>query len=142
MNVEKSNDNTLAIIIHDLWFQYTNAMAHCVHDDWDAERYKKESNKFYTQFCDSLRDRINFNNMTKEAMLALRFKEYHEYNDLMLIPLYLLSVLPKGITVIDIFGNPRVYDGANIDTDTRGGYLAVGLYPIDSPHNPYNQKTE
>lgn len=48
---------------------------------------------------------------------------------LRLIPLYLYPSLPIGITLTSIDGEEIVFDGSNIDTDIRFGYLAWGIKP-------------
>lgn len=48
---------------------------------------------------------------------------------LRLIPLYLYPSLPIGITLTSIGGEEIVFDGSNIDTDTRFGCLAWGIKP-------------
>lgn len=48
---------------------------------------------------------------------------------LRLIPLYLYSSLPIGITLTSIDGEEIVFDGSNIDTDIRFGCIAWGIKP-------------
>lgn len=48
---------------------------------------------------------------------------------LRLIPLYLYPSLPIGITLTSIDGKEIVFDGSNIDTDIRFGYLTWGIKP-------------
>lgn len=48
---------------------------------------------------------------------------------LYLIPLYFYPSLPKGITLTSIEGEEIVFDGSNIDTDIRFGYIAWGIKP-------------
>lgn len=48
---------------------------------------------------------------------------------LRLIPLYLYPSLPIGITLTSIGGKERIFDGSNISTDVRFGYLAWGIKP-------------
>lgn len=49
--------------------------------------------------------------------------------ELRLIPLYLYPSLPLGITLISINGEDVIFDGSNIDTDTRFGCIACGIKP-------------
>lgn len=44
-----------------------------------------------------------------------------------LIPLYLLPILPEGTKLYSIFGEEIIYDGNNINNDTRFGCLAYGI---------------
>lgn len=48
---------------------------------------------------------------------------------LRLIPLYLYPSLSIGITLTSIGGEEIVFNGSNIDTDIRFGYLAWGIKP-------------
>ena len=48
---------------------------------------------------------------------------------LRLVPLYLYSSLPIGITLTSIDGKEIAFDGSNIDTDVRFGCLAWGIKP-------------
>lgn len=49
------------------------------------------------------------------------------YPDLFLLPLYILPILPIGTKLITIVGEEIVYDGTNVDKDTRVGCLAYGI---------------
>ena len=48
---------------------------------------------------------------------------------LRLIPLYLYPSLPIGITLTSIGGEEIVFNGSNIDADTRFGCIAYGIKP-------------
>lgn len=48
---------------------------------------------------------------------------------LRLIPIYLYPSLPIGITLTSIYGEERVFDGSNIDTNIRFGCLTWGIKP-------------
>ena len=48
---------------------------------------------------------------------------------LRLIPLYLYPSLPIGIILTSIGGEEIVFDGSNIDTDVRFGFIAWGIKP-------------
>lgn len=46
-----------------------------------------------------------------------------------MIPLYLYPSLPIGITLMSIGGEEIVFNGSNIDTDSRFGCIAYGIKP-------------
>lgn len=75
-----------------------------------------------------LQSELDKGNLTKEQFDK---KVANEKNTLglRLIPLYLYPSLPIGITLTSIGGEERVFDGSNIDTDIRFGYLAWGIKP-------------
>ena len=67
-------------------------------------------------------------NLTKEEFDKRVANEKNTLG-LRLIPLYLYPSLPIGITLTSIDGEEIVFDGSNIDTDTRFGCLAWGIKP-------------
>lgn len=50
-----------------------------------------------------------------------------EKSDLLLIPLYLLPIIPIGTELTSIFGEKVIYDGHNVDKDIRFGCIAWGI---------------
>lgn len=57
-----------------------------------------------------------------------RLEKLKKTADIRLIPLYLLPIIPKGIELVSITGESIIYNGDNIDTDTRFGCIAYGLH--------------
>lgn len=108
---------------------------------WYANRiemaceYYHEPNDIYTeikivrkQFLEALKDLIDFNNLSKQEAIELRFGKWSEEDpNLYLIPIWLLPILPIGTKLTSINGDEIVYDGKNIDKDTRFGCLAYGV---------------
>lgn len=52
-----------------------------------------------------------------------------------LVPLYLFPIIPHGIELISISGETLIYDGQNIDNDTRFGCTAWGIKLKESEDN-------
>jgi hypothetical protein len=50
-------------------------------------------------------------------------------NDLWLLTPMELEVTPKGTHVVSIMGDTKIVGHDYIDTDTRFGYTAYGIYP-------------
>ena len=71
--------------------------------------------------------------LKEEKITEEEFKEkkqkYLNTKGLMLIPLWLFPLLPKGTEVISIFGDKITYDGKNISNDVRMGCIAYGIVP-------------
>lgn len=100
-----------------------------------ACEYYHEPNDIYEEikiarkrFLEALKDEINFNDLSKEEAIELRFCKWSEEDpSLYLIPIWLLPVLPVGTKLTCINGDEIVYDGKNIDNDVRFGCLAYGV---------------
>lgn len=75
-----------------------------------------------------LQSELNKGHLTQEEFDKKVAKEKNTLG-LRLIPLYLYPSLPAGITLTSIDGEEIVFDGSNIDTDTRMGYTAYGIKP-------------
>ena len=66
-------------------------------------------------------------NLSIKEAEELGFRKWGE-NGLYLIPECFYDLLPVGIELTSIMGNKVVFDGSNIDTDTRFGLLAYGIF--------------
>lgn len=75
-----------------------------------------------------IRSEFGKGHLTKEEFEKKVAKEKNTLG-LRLIPLYLYPSLPIDITLMSIDGEEIVFDGSNIDTDTRFGCLAWGIKP-------------
>lgn len=105
---------------------YANRVAETVrYTSWDDAFCRNEVRTATMDFLSELRKHIDFSKLTKEEALALRFGWWDD--DLYLIPLYLLPLVPVGTELTSINGNTIVYDGTNIDDDVRSGCLAWGV---------------
>lgn len=100
-----------------------------------AFKYNYEPNDIYKEikiardrFLEALKGKIDFNSLTEREAIELRFGKWCEEDpSLYLMPIWVLSVLPIGTKVTSINGDEIVYDGKNIDSDTRFGCLAYGV---------------
>lgn len=98
--------------------QYTN---------WSDEFCRDEVKKSTMDFLSAIRKYIDFSNITKEDAIMLGFKRWDKESDLYLIPLYLLPVIPVGAELTCIDREKTIYDGTNIDNDSRFGCIAWGI---------------
>lgn len=99
-----------------------------------ACRYWKNPTDTYSEiktaqikFLEEIKKHIDFSKLTKEEAVELRFGKWTDESNLYLIPIYLLPILPIGIELTAIDGEKVVYDGKNVDDDTRMGCLAYGI---------------
>lgn len=100
-----------------------------------AYEYYHEPNDIYEEikiarkrFLEALKDEIDFNSLSKQEAIELRFCKWSEEDpNLYLIPIWLLPVLPVGTKLTSINGDEIVYDGKNVDNDVRFGCLAYGV---------------
>lgn len=122
----------------------------CFNDAWKKvqEQFKKDIN--WMALTESQCDALNFGSWQTEedlndqiAYLQLEFNEgrltKEEFDEkvakeentlgVRLIPLYLYPSLPLGIILTSIHGEEIIFDGSNIDTDARFGWLAWGIKP-------------
>ena len=108
---------------------YANSIASTtIYTDWSDEFCRQVVKKATERFLEKLKKYIDFENLTEEEALELRFGQWSENEpDLYLIPLYLLPILPIGTEVTCINGEKLIYDGHNINTDIRFGCLAYGI---------------
>lgn len=108
------------------WF--ANTVSQTVHyDNWSDELARREVADTYNKFINEVKKHIDFNDLTVKEALTLRFGKWDEESGLYLIPLYLLPALPVGIELTSIMGDKIIYDGSNIDNDTRFGCIAWGI---------------
>lgn len=107
---------------------YANMVAETVqYKSWDDHFCREEINRYTDKMIEEVKKHIDFYHLTKEEAVELRFGKWSDDSNLYLIPLWLLPAIPVGITLICISGDKIVYDGKNIDIDTRFGVLAWGI---------------
>ena len=108
---------------------YANQVAETVqYTSWSDESCREHINKSTETLLDELKKHIDWDNLTVEEVKELRFGRWDDdMPDLWLIPLYLLPILPIGTELQSILGNKVVYDGTNVDKDTRFGCIAYGI---------------
>ena len=92
--------------------------------DWKDTKELKES---YTKFYNTLKEHIDFNNITKDEAVELRFGLWDEETNLYLFPLYLVPLIPQGLEVTSINGETYKYDKETANNDIRFGRVAYGL---------------
>lgn len=108
---------------------YANQVAETIqYTNWSDEFCREDIKRATDRFVNELKKYIDFNNLTEEEAQELRFGKWSDDEpDLYLVPLYLLPILPIGTKMTSINGDEIVYDGHNIDNDTRFGCLAYGV---------------
>ena len=107
---------------------YANCVAETVqYTSWSDGFCRKEIRESTEAFANELKKHIDFSKLTREEAVALRFGKWDDESDLYLIPLYLLPIVPIGTELTCINGEKVVYDGTNIDNDTRFGCIAWGI---------------
>lgn len=72
---------------------------------------------------------VDPNDLTREEMENLGFRQWSKESDLMLIPLYLFPYMKEGITVTSISGEQYYFFRESADNDHRMGLLAFGVVP-------------
>lgn len=108
---------------------YANQVAETVqYTNWSDEFCREDIKRATDRFVNELKKHIDFDNLTEEEAQELRFGKWSDDEpDLYLVPLYLLPILPIGTKLTCINGEEIVYDGKNIDNETRFGCLAYGI---------------
>lgn len=108
---------------------YVNKVAETVqYTEWSDEMARHENRKYMEMMLEELKRHIDWNNLTREEALELRFKLWDEEQpDLYLIPLYLLPIVPFGTELTSITGDKILYNGHNVDNDVRFGCVAFGI---------------
>lgn len=120
--------------IIDCFTWYANKVAETVqYESWSNEFCRKENEVNTHIFLKELNEYINWDTLTREEARELRFVVYSDDTpNLFLIPLYILPILPIGTELVSINGNRIIYDGSNVDKDTRYGCLAFGIVIEDN----------
>lgn len=108
---------------------YANKVAETVqYKSWSDEFCRKEIEESTNKMLEELKKHIDFDNLTIEEAIELRFARWSEDQpDLYLIPLYLLPIIPIGTKLTTIGGEQLEYDGTNVDNDIRFGCIAYGI---------------
>lgn len=108
--------------------KYATHVAETVqYKNWSDEFCRKEIQTATMDFLSTIRKHIDFSKLTREEAYSLGFGRWSAENDLYLIPLYLLPIIPIGIELTCIDGQKIIYDGTNVDNDVRFGYIAWGI---------------
>lgn len=104
-----------------------NRVAETTQYNWSSDFCKKEIKEATEKFIEEFKKHIDWNNLTKEDCIELRFIKWNDDSDLYLIPLYLLPIIPIGLKVYCINGQEIINDGTNLDNDIRLGCIAYGI---------------
>lgn len=108
---------------------YANCISETVqYTNWSDKFCRKEVKEATDRFLKELEKCIDWNNLTIQEATELRFMKWNNNSDLYLLPLYILPILPIGTTLTSINGEDVVYDGSNVDNDTRYGCIAYGIH--------------
>ncbi|MCZ1267414.1 MULTISPECIES: hypothetical protein [Paenibacillus] len=94
------------------------------------EYHRREIAESMKQLLLDIKDKqINFELSTRGELenLGFTFRRADNGASMMLIPLYILSVIPEGTEIIN-FNGSKLYIGIDhLDDDHRGGYLSYGI---------------
>lgn len=109
------------------FFQWVlNHLAQTIYyESWDDKFCRDENKKNYGDAIDFLKKYVDLKSLSRDDARYLGFGPWDD--DLFLIPLYLVPLIPIGIELISINGEIIIYDGTNIDLDTRFGCIAYGI---------------
>lgn len=84
--------------------------------------------EIYDTLLKEIGDLVNFTKLDAKTARTLGLRKWDNTNPaLFLIPIYLVPLIPIGIELTSIRGNKIIYDGSNIELDTRYGMLAYGF---------------
>ena len=96
---------------------------------WSPKFSLKENKKAFDLVNDELAKVLDWDNLTEQDCKELRFGVWQKENPVRLIPIWLYKAIPMGTKLTSIDGEEIIFDGNNIDTDTRFGCLAWGIIP-------------
>lgn len=104
-------------------------LANRVSEDYVWGRGDVRKKDMLEAFYKELRNKnaIDFEHLTIAQAKELRFGKWDENGNLWLIPIWLYPLIPNGLELKGIMGGKVIFDGNNIDTDTRFGCLAYGI---------------
>lgn len=98
-------------------------------EHWGAEFCHKEICETFDRAMTAIKKDLDWDSLTDQDCKELRFGKWEDGNPLRLIPIWLYKAIPVGTKLTSIGGEEVVFDGSNIDTDTRFGCLAYGIIP-------------
>lgn len=96
---------------------------------WSTEFCHKENKEAFKKVNNELSKALDWDKLTEQDCKELRFGVWEKGNPVRLIPIWLYKAIPMGTKLTSIGGEEIVFDGNNIDTDTRYGCLAWGIIP-------------
>lgn len=115
--------------VFNLLVTFVNRMSEINLYNWSDEFKKEEFKNAFNEYTKSIKNLINWNELSDKECDALHMMKYDNKSNLMLIPMYLYYGLNKGAELTAIDNEKVIFDGSNIDLDNRFGYLAYGVCP-------------
>ena len=105
--------------------KYLSEVACAVQYKWTDKFSMEEVRKATDQLMSELKDVVNFAELTKSDAEYLGCIQWD--GRIHLLPIYLLPIIPIGTKLVCISGEEVIYNGSNINNDTRVGMLAYGI---------------
>lgn len=96
-----------------------------VSQDPELIHLRDSFNRFYTSLING--KWIDLENLTTDEAHELRFGKWDEDSNLYLFPLWLVPIIPDGMTVYSLDEKPFIYKASEADNDIRYGCVAYGL---------------
>lgn len=129
------------VVNHLTWL--TNQLSQIyMYSNCSNELKAQEINEGFNRFYKSLGSKkyIDFKNITREEASELRFGKWSEEQpNLWLFPLWIVPLIPDGMTVYGLDGKPFKYEKEKTDNDIRFGCVAYGIL-IDEEDNNNGRK--
>lgn len=95
-------------------------------DELRVQELKDGFRTFYTSLINN--KLIDLEKLTIEEAKELRFRKWDdEHPDLWLFPLWIVPLIPEGMTVYNLNGEARKYEKDKFDNDIRYGCVAYGV---------------
>ena len=100
-----------------------------LYKNWSNEFVRSEFDKAFDIFYKEMTKDIDIATLTKEDLHELRFRKWDDESDLMLVPLWMVPLIPDKMEVETIGGTKMMAGEAKKDIDIRFGCVAWGIYP-------------
>lgn len=99
-----------------------------IYDNWSNDFKNEENKKNFKRFYDEIKKYIDFNNLTIDEAMELRFGKWSEdMPNLWLFPLWIVPIIPEGLEVMNINGDKFKYNSETVDNDARFGCVCYGI---------------
>lgn len=112
---------------------FTSCVAESVMWNWDNDYKATHVKKALEKLQKSIKETVNILELSEIELAELGFMRWavgrEESDPIMLIPLYIFPIIPKGTEVFCIDGSKKVVGVDKIDDDTRVGCIAYGIKP-------------
>lgn len=97
--------------------------------NWTDEFARQDAGKAFEALYKELPKHIKLDKLTRKEMQELQFGRWDDESELMLVPLWLVPLVPDDIEVYGIGGGKMTAAEAKKDLDVRFGCVAWGIYP-------------